>query len=89
MKSALKTFPDFLLDLGEEARGAEAGGGDRAMLCLVEREDSVADATGEAAAGLDGLMGGVMIFLMMSLVLIAFMAAAAAERTGGGLMTCD
>ena len=91
MKSALKTLPDFLLDLGEDARGAEAGGGERATVCLRKRGDSMTDAAGEAAAGLDGLMGGVMIFLMMSLVLMAFMAAAAAARTGGGaeVMSCD
>ncbi len=46
-----------------------------------ERGESITAAVSDATAGLEGLMGGVMIFLMMSLVLIAFMPAA---RTGGG-----
>jgi hypothetical protein len=41
-------------------------------------------AAGDMATGLEGLMGGVMTFLMMSLVLRALKAAAAAARTGGG-----
>jgi hypothetical protein len=36
--------------------------------------------------GLDGLMGGVMIFLIISLVFNPLRAAAAAARTGGGAL---
>ncbi len=68
------------LDLGDDARGAEI----RGVWVARERGESITAAVGDTTAGLEGLMGGVMIFLMMSLVLIAFMAAAAAARTGGG-----
>lgn len=83
MKSAWNTprspalrFADLLPDLGDDARGADVETGERANVCLRVR--------GDAAAGLYGL-GGVTIFLIMSLVLIAFMAAEAAVRTGGGV----
>jgi hypothetical protein len=69
-------FADLLPDFGDDARGADAESGERARVCLRMR--------GDAAAGLSGL-GGVTIFLIMSLALIAFMAAEAAARTGGGV----
>lgn len=51
---------------------------------MLDGVDCMTNAAAKPAAGLDGLIGGVMIFLMMSLVLKALMAAAAAARTGGG-----
>ena len=74
---------DFLIDLGEDARRAGGGGGESAAVRL--RGDNMTAAAGDSAAGLEGLKGGVMIFLMMSLVAMALMAAAAAARPVGGI----
>ena len=49
-----------------------------------KRGDSMTAAAGDVATGLEGLMGGVMTFLIMSLVLRALAVTAAASRTRGG-----
>lgn len=72
----------LLPDFGDVTDGA---GGDRARL-FVERMGPTLNPVGGGLDGLDGLMGGVIIFLMISLVFNLLRAAAAVALTGGGAL---
>jgi hypothetical protein len=73
----------LLPDFGDVTGGAW---GDRVRL-FVGRMCKWDDMSGGGGLdGLNGLMGGVMIFLMISLVINPLRAAAVAARTGGGAL---